>query len=95
MFERLAISSGVLVERILSTGQATPAGEWLDQQRDEWVALLAGEAELAFEDGSRLRLGAGDHVLIHAGERHRVEWTRRDPPCLWLAVHASGLVRTA
>ena len=82
---------GVAIERIVSTGQATPAGEWLQQERDDWVVLLVGEAELGYDDGSRLRLGAGDHVMIPAGERHRVEWTRVDPPCIWLAVHAHDL----
>jgi cupin 2 domain-containing protein len=53
--------------------------------------LLEGEAELRYEDGTRLVLGSGDHVLITAGERHRVEWTREDPPCIWLAVHAVSL----
>ena len=53
--------------------------------------LLQGEAELAYEDGSRLRLGPGDYLLIPAGERHRVEWTRDEPPCIWLAVHGVGL----
>jgi cupin 2 domain-containing protein len=84
----------VLVERIVSAGQTTPAGEWLEQERDEWVVLLEGEVELVYEDGSRLRLGPGDHVLIPAGERHRVEWTRADPPCIWLAVHADELKAT-
>jgi cupin 2 domain-containing protein len=78
----------VTLERIVSAGHASASGHWLEQGRDEWVALLEGEAELAFEDGSRLRLGPGDHVLIPAGERHRVDWTRSDPPCIWLAVHA-------
>ena len=87
--ERLAGGDGVLIERIVSTGQATPVGEWLEQDRDEWVVLLEGEAELAFEDGSRLPMRSGDHVLILAGERHRVEWTRDDPACIWPAVHAT------
>jgi cupin 2 domain-containing protein len=82
------------VERIVSTGQATPAGEWLQQDRDEWVVLLEGDAEVGYEDGSRVRLGSGDHVLIAAGQRHRVEWTRQEPPCVWLAVHADGLTRS-
>ena len=84
----------MLVERIVSAGQETPAGEWLEQDRDEWVVLLEGEVELVYEDGSRLRLGPGDHVLIPAGERHRVERTREHPPCIWLAVHADELKAT-
>ena len=91
LIERLAGSDVISIERIVSTGQATPAGEWLVQDRDEWVVLVEGEAELAYDDGSRLRLSSGDHVLIPAGERHRVESTRAHPPCIWLAVHAMGL----
>ncbi len=91
LVDALARSEGVVVERIVSTGQATAPGEWLAGESDEWVVLLTGEAELAYEDGSRLRLEAGDWVLIPAGERHRVESTSADPPCVWLAVHASGL----
>ena len=93
LVEALARGEGVLVERIVSTGQATSPDEWLSGERDEWVVLLTGEAELSYEDGSRLRLEAGDYVLIPAGERHRVESTSADPPCVWLAVHASGLAR--
>jgi cupin 2 domain-containing protein len=91
LVEVIACGGSVSIERIVSTGQATPAGEWLQQNRDEWVVLLEGEAELGYDDGSRLRLSAGDHVVIAAGERHRVEWTRSDPPCIWLAVHADDL----
>lgn len=90
-FERLAEGAGVLVERIVSTGQSTPPGEWLESERDEWVVLLQGDAELAFADGSRTTLSRGDHVLIPAGQRHRVERTSTEPPCIWLAVHADGL----
>ena len=91
-FERLAGSGDVLVERIISTGQVTPAGEWLAQSRDEWVVVLQGSAELSFADGRRVSLDPGDHVLIPAGTRHRVERTSVDPACIWLAVHAPGLV---
>ena len=94
LIERLAGGDGVVIERIVSTGQGTPVGEWLEQDRDEWVVLLEGEAALAFDDGSRLQMRSGDHVLIPAGERHRVEWTRKHPPCVWLAVHAAGLATT-
>lgn len=80
------------MERIVSAGQASPPDHWFAQASDEWVVLLQGDAELAYEDGSRLRLGPGDYLLISAGERHRVVWTRDDPPCIWLAVHFQGPV---
>ena len=86
-FEPLLPDRGVLVERIISTGQFTSAGKWLEQDRDEWVVLLQGRASLSFADGQRLDLSAGDHLLIAAGVRHRVEATSRQPACIWLAVH--------
>ena len=91
LVERIATGESVLVERIVSTGQVTPPGAWLEQERDEWVALVQGAAELSFADGDRMALEAGDHVLIAAGSRHRVERTSSEPPCIWLAVHAGSL----
>ena len=41
---------GVRIERIVSTGQASPPGFWYDQAHGEWVVVLAGEARLRFED---------------------------------------------
>ncbi len=80
---------GARVERIVSTGQTTPPGEWYDQPDDEWVVLLAGRATLRLEDGARLELGPGDWLLIPAHLRHRVEATSADPPCVWVAVHVA------
>ncbi len=77
----------ILIERIISTGQASPEGFWYDQGRDEWVAVLQGRAIIAWEDGRTLCMGPGDAVMIPAHERHRVEWTSRNPACIWLAVH--------
>ena len=87
VFEDLLAGPSVRIERILSSGQATPPGAWLDQDDDEWVALLQGEATLEYEDASRVSLGAGDWVFIPAHTRHRVASTSSDPVCLWLTVH--------
>ena len=87
LFETLLSTEGVLIERIISTGQTTPPGEWYDQEHDEWVILLQGEAELSYADGSGIKLGSGDYVFIPARCQHRVEYTSSEPPCIWLAVH--------
>jgi cupin 2 domain-containing protein len=87
--EPLATGKSTLIERIISRGQQTPPNTWFDQAQDEWVVLLQGEAELAYEDGTSLRLKPGDYVLIPAQLRHRVEYTSTDPACIWLAVHGS------
>lgn len=85
--ESLVDTGHARIERIVSTGQCTPPDEWYDQDTDEWVALLQGEAELSFDDGSRRVLCAGDHIFIPSHRRHRVERTSSSPPCIWLAVH--------
>jgi cupin 2 domain-containing protein len=76
------------LERIVSAGQATPAGEWLEQDREEWVLLLRGAAGLRFEDEADPRLlAAGDYLRIPPRCRHRVDWTAPGEPTIWLAFH--------
>jgi len=87
--EVLAESRLVRIERIVSTGQHSPDGFWYDQEEEEWVAVLAGEAILQFDDGESLAMKPGDHLLIPAHRRHRVEWTTPDAPTVWLAVFYS------
>ncbi|MFL5155844.1 MAG: cupin domain-containing protein [Microvirga sp.] len=86
--ETLVRSPAVRIERIVSTGQASPPGFWYDEPLDEWVVVLSGAAGLlvAGEDGPRT-LRAGDHVHLPAHCRHRVEWTDAAEPTVWLAVH--------
>ena len=79
---------GWRIERIVSTGQATPEGQWYDQDSDEWVLIAAGAARLRIEGEAEDReLGEGDWLLLPAHCRHRVTWTRELPPTVWLAVH--------
>ena len=76
------------LESIVSFSQATPTGEWYDQDRDEWVILLKGKAGLMFEGETKVReLGPGDYLLIPAHRRHRVEWTAEGEATIWLALH--------
>jgi cupin 2 domain-containing protein len=86
-FETLVERDAVRIERIVSRGHATPAGEWCDQDRHEWVLLLRGAARLAFADGRELELVPGDWLEIPARQRHRVEWTDPAQDTVWLAVH--------
>jgi len=77
---------GVRIERIASFGQASPGGFWYEQDEEEWVAVLEGEAVLEWEDGRKLGMKPGDWVFLPAKERHRVAWTAPGRPTLWLAV---------
>jgi cupin 2 domain-containing protein len=76
----------VHIERIVSKGHSTPAGQWYDQEQDEWVLVLEGQAVLAYQH-EKLTLTAGDTVFIPAHTKHRVEWTAPDINTIWLAVH--------
>jgi len=84
-FEDLLTRPGLRIERIVSSGQSTPPGQWMDQAWDEWVLLVCGRAGLTLEGGSPMTLSPGDWLLIPAHRRHRVDWTQT--PTVWLAVH--------
>jgi cupin 2 domain-containing protein len=94
-FTELVAAEGVRIERIVSTGQASPPGFWYDQEWSEWVLVLSGSAGLLFEGEPTPReLKRGDYLLIPAGRRHRVEWTDATEPTIWLAVHYGLLPRS-
>ena len=87
LVEVLAQSTNVRIERIVSTGHASPPDFWYDQDQAEWVAVLTGQAKLRFEhEPQPLHMKPGDHTLIPAHQKHRVEWTSPNEPTVWLAV---------
>lgn len=88
-FTTLVATPGLRVERIVSPpGLCTPAGEWFDQDRDEFVLVLQGRAALVFDgrEGETV-LNPGDYLRLPAGVRHRVSWTDAHQPTIWLALH--------
>ncbi len=85
--EELLRAASFRIERIVSRGQASPAGFWYDQQTEEWVLLVSGSATLGFDDGRQVNLKPGDHLLIPSHCRHRVERTDPERETVWLAVH--------
>jgi cupin 2 domain-containing protein len=87
IFETLVESQDVKVERIVSKGHSTPGSEWYDQDKNEWVIVLKGEAVLAFADGSSTTLKTGDYINIAAHQKHSVSWTNPDTETVWLAIH--------
>ncbi len=87
VFESLLEKDGVRIERILSKRHTAPAEGWFDQDEDEWVVVLAGQARLLLETESTPRqLGPGDYVMIPAHRRHRVTYTDPDAVTVWLAI---------
>ncbi len=88
LVEVLAENKHVRIERIVSTGHASPDDFWYDQDKTEWVVVLKGEAKLLFEgDDGPVHMRPGDYINIPAHRKHRVEWTKPDDPTIWLAVH--------
>lgn len=90
LFETLLRRPAFKLERIVSKGHATTAGQWYDQAEDEWVLLLKGAAGLQLEDrADPVVLKPGDHLHLPAHCLHRVEWTDPDVETVWLALYYS------
>ncbi|NLK71032.1 MAG: cupin domain-containing protein [Clostridiales bacterium] len=85
LIEILTDNKNIRIERIISAGHISPQGFWYDQDENEFVALLQGEAIITFEDG-RIKLKAGDTLIIPAHKKHRVDYTTSEPLCIWLCV---------
>ncbi|MBC8554486.1 MAG: cupin domain-containing protein [Candidatus Brocadiales bacterium] len=76
------------IERIISRGHATAEGEWYDQDKNEWVLVLKGNASLLFEGNDKtIIMKTGDYINIPAHQKHRVEWTEPEEETIWLAIH--------
>ncbi len=87
-FDVLLSRPDVKIERITSTGQASPPDFWYCQPQSEWVLVVQGAAGLQLEGEAQERvLQVGDFVNIPAQCRHRVNWTQAEPPTIWLAIH--------
>jgi cupin 2 domain-containing protein len=78
----------VKIERIVSHAAVSPEGFWYDQEQDEWVVVLEGEATLRLlEPDEIVELKKGDHLFIPRHRKHRVE--RTSSRTIWLAVHVA------
>lgn len=86
--EVLLRHGNLMMERIISEGQTTTEGKWYDQDTDEWVLLLQGEARIEFADAVTIDLSQGDYLWIPRHTLHRVVHTSKKPHCVWLALHA-------
>ena len=85
IIEIIEKNDNIRIERIISTGQHSPENFWYEQNENEFVILLKGEAELEFEDKT-INMLPGDNLLIPALQRHRVKSTSKKEKTIWLAV---------
>lgn len=79
LVEILLQNKNVRIERIVSKCHTT---DWYDQDEDEWIVLLTGEAEIELENDT-ISLTAGDTMFIPKHKKHRVVKTTE---CVWLCV---------
>ncbi len=88
LIEEITSGASFKLKRIVSKGHATPQGEWYDQEREEWVILLKGNADIRIDGKSEVvSLKPGDYIHLPAHKKHRVERTEPDTETVWLALH--------
>lgn len=75
----------IRIEKIVSNGQKSPENFWYEQEENEFVLLLKGNAILEFEEEIMI-LNEGDAVNIPAHKKHRVKQTSQEMPTIWLAI---------
>ncbi len=86
-YEDIITSGNFKLERIVSEGQSTPENFWYDQDKNEFVILIRGSAELLFENDEKIKLKPGDYLIIPAHKKHRVLKTDTTQKTFWLALH--------
>lgn len=89
IFETIAQSENVKIERIVSDGHTSQPGFWYNQDQNEFVIVLKGNAVLEFEDGTTKKMSEGDYQIIPAHQKHRVAYTDTIGKTIWLVVFYS------
>lgn len=84
--DNVLVGQNFRVDRILSKGHSSPAEGWYDQEDNEWVILLQGEAIIEYQDGTQAVLKKGDYLNIPAHVKHKVKWTHPKKMSIWLAI---------
>jgi len=83
----LAEGKSFRLERIVSKGHTSPKGFWYDQDENEFVLLIKGEAKILFEENAKpVTISEGDYINIPTHTKHRVEWTDPKIETIWLAL---------
>ena len=85
LFDELFSNKIVKIERIISKGHTSPKFGWYDQEENEWIFLVKGEALLEFEN-KKVHLKEGDYINIPAHTKHKVAWTEPNSETIWLAI---------
>lgn len=87
-FEDIFENENFRIEKIYSSGQSTPIGEWLKEEVNEFVLLVEGSASIIFkENNQEIHLNEGDYFIIPKNTEHRVEKTDSETITTWLTIH--------
>ena len=76
----LAENENIKIEKIISTGQIT---DWQVSEKNEFVILIQGEAEIEFFEKKNLKK---NEKIINRMEKHRVSYTSKNPCCIWVCI---------
>lgn len=85
LFDVIQKGTNYRIERIVSAGHSSPEGFFYDQENDEWIMLVQGEATLEME-GKYVEMKAGDYMFVPKNCKHRIEKTSIAPTCIWLCI---------
>lgn len=84
IFETLFSNEVIKIERIISYGQTSDEHFWYDQNEDEFVLVLEGDAIIEYDSNEIIELHQNDSLFIPAHQKHKVTYTSN--PTIWLAV---------
>ncbi len=87
LLNTLLLKKNIKIERIVSKNHITPRGKWYDQNKNEFVLIIKGNAKLIFMEDNKikkLKMKKGDYINIPAHLKHRIDKTSKET--IWLAV---------
>ena len=88
LFEQLLCTNDLKIQKIVSKGHTSPKSGWYNQNENEWVMVLKGEAVLSFKNNKKdITLKKGDFINIPAKVKHKVSWTKPNKKTVWLAIY--------
>ncbi|MCP4970218.1 MAG: cupin [Arcobacter sp.] len=87
--EDILKTRNIRIERIISNGQSTEEDFWYDQEENEFVILLEGNAILEIKEDNKIKqieLVKNEYINIKANVKHRVKYTDSNNPTIWLTI---------
>lgn len=78
--DALLSAPNIRIERIVSRGHSSPPGFWYDQDRPEWVIVIAGSAAVLFEGAATTSTFRRMHAIAWNGPTRTSR--RSGSPCI-------------